>query len=77
VLCGGFLQANLLATCGADATVQLFDLANQRQVSALAGATLQHCGNHAVALRSLSSALERYAQDVRCAYMSSYTAATP
>lgn len=30
-------EANLLATCGADATVQLFDLANQRQVSALAG----------------------------------------
>lgn len=31
------LQSNLLATCGADATVQLFDLANQRQVTSLTG----------------------------------------
>jgi hypothetical protein len=41
---------------------------------------VRHCSTvetHAVALRSLSSVLERYAQDVRCAYMSSYTAATP
>lgn len=31
------LQANLLATCGADATVQLFDLGNQRQLTTLTG----------------------------------------
>jgi WD40 repeat protein len=32
-----FVQTNLLATCGADATVQLFDLTAQRQLPALAG----------------------------------------
>lgn len=31
------LQSNLLATCGVDATVQLFDLANQRQLASLTG----------------------------------------
>jgi WD40 repeat protein len=31
------LQTNLLATCGADATVQLFDLTAQRQLPSLTG----------------------------------------
>jgi hypothetical protein len=31
------MQTNLLATCGADATVQLFDLTAQRQLPALTG----------------------------------------
>jgi hypothetical protein len=30
-------QSNLLATCGADATVQLFDLGSQRQLTTLTG----------------------------------------
>jgi len=34
------LQANLLATCGADATVQLFDLGNQRQLTTLTGTAM-------------------------------------
>jgi hypothetical protein len=42
VLCHGVyaLQSNLLATCGADATVQLFDLGSQRQLTTLTGGPL-------------------------------------
>lgn len=32
-----YLQSNLVATCGADTTVQLFDVAQQRQVTSLTG----------------------------------------